>query len=423
MNKGSKGSSIIIVLVLVVISALAAFFEAVIRIFANFFKLVALFKQKSFKEGIHTSFFATVGLGIFYYLDMKGLSLIFTIPLIMLIYGLTILVILGLEKMSMHKNNWAQLFLIIGFVFYDVPASLGYLSYFANNDMALIFNLPFEFAVFITVFISILLFIIMYYYRNSTYFVKFKYYYTSSLILLIPLLGTGDKIQITEVDWIGLTLFAMVGFTPIYNKLGDKKYLNSTDERKEFIYGVIIGFLVITVIIIMYILTGYFNLELNLNPKIGKLLVGINGLIAYLAFSTSFADLIYHLINKHINEKGKPENIQLNLRTRVMPLTTSISVIQILFNRIIMSKRQIDSKTILMIMTILMTILIDIILGAIILILGLPVYRYLVYSGLAGGSLQYIIPIIYLLYKGGKRKITFYIIKNQQSIFNSICIV
>jgi hypothetical protein len=244
----------------------------------------------------------------------------------------------------------------------------------------------------------------MYYYRNSTYFVKFKYYYTSSLILLIPLLGTGDKIQITEVDWIGLTLFAMVGFTPIYNKLGEKKYLNSPDERKEFIYGVIIGFLVITVIIIMYILTGYFNLELNLNPKIGKLLVGINGLIAYLAFSTSFADLLNHLIKKHINEKGKPENVQLDLRTRVMPLIMNISIIQILFNRIIMSKRQIDSKTILTIVTILMTILIDIILGAIILILGLPVYRYLVYSGLAGGSLQYIIPIIYLLYKGEKEQ-------------------
>jgi len=310
--------------------------------------LAAFFKQESFKEGIYTSFFATVGLGIFYYLDMKGLSLIFTIPLIMLIYGLTILVILGLERMSIHENNWAQLFLIIGFVFYDVPASLGYLSYFANNDIALIFNLPFEFTVFITVFISIILFIIMYYYRNSTYFVKFKYYYTSSLILLIPLLGTGDKIQITEIDWIGLTLFAMVGFTPIFNKLREKKYLNSPDERKEFIYGAIMGFLVITVIIILYILIGHFNLVLNINPKIGKPLVGINGLIAYLAFSTSFANSIYPYIKKHI------------------------------------------------IVTILITILIDIILGAIILVWRLPVHRYLVVSGLFGGSFQYIIPIIYI---------------------------
>ena len=386
MNKGIKGSSTTRVIA-IIFSVLASFF-----------------KREPFKEGIHTSFFATVGLGIFYYLDMKGLSLIFTIPLIMLIYGLTILVILGLERMSIHENNWAQLFLIIGFVFYDVPASLGYLSYFANNDIALIFNLPFQFTVFITVFISIILFIIMYYYRNSTYFVKFKYYYTSSLILLIPLLGTGDKIQITEIDWIGLTLFAMVGFTPIFNKLREKKYLNSPDERKEFIYGVIMGYLVITVIITLYILIGHFNLVLNINPKIGKLLVGINGLIAYLAFSTSFADLIYHLIKKHINEKGKTENVQRDLRTRVMPLIKSISIIQILFNRITMSIRQIDSKTILIIVTILITILIDIILGTIILILRLPVHRYLVYSGLAGGLLQYIIPIIYILNKVKKKK-------------------
>jgi hypothetical protein len=383
MNKGTKGSVIIFIISLIIIRIISV--------------LSAFFKQELVKEGIETSFFATVGLGIFYYLDMEGLSLIFTIPLIVLIYGLTILVILGLERMSTHKNNWAQIFLIIGFVFYDVPASLGYLSYFANNDIALIFNLPFEFAVFITVFISIILFIIMYYYRNSSYFVKFKYYYTSSLILLIPLLGTGDKIQITEIDWIGLTLFAMVGFTPIYNKLRDKKYLNSPDERKEFMYGVIMGFLVITIIIIMYILIGYFNLELNLNPKIGKLLVGINGLIAYLAFSTSFADLVYHLINKHINEKRKLENAQLDLRTKVMSLIKSISTVQILFNRITTSLKQIDSKTMLIVVTILITILIDIVLGAIILILRLPVHRYLVYSGLAGGLLQYIIPIIYML--------------------------
>ena len=406
MNKEIKESSIIRVIAIIV-SVLAPFFKKEIKgsfIIFIISVLAAFFKQESFKEGIYTSFFATVGLGIFYYLDMKGLSLIFTIPLIMLIYGLTILVILGLERMSIHENNWAQLFLIIGFVFYDVPASLGYLSYFANNDIALIFNLPFEFVVFITVFISIILFIIMYYYRNSTYFVKFKYYYTSSLILLIPLLGTGDKIQITEIDWIGLTLFAMVGFTPIFNKLREKKYLNSPDERKEFIYGAIMGFLVITVIIILYILIGHFNLVLNINPKIGKLLVGINGLIAYLAFSTSFADLIYHLIKKHINEKGKSENVQQDLRTRVMPLIKSISIIQILFNRITMSIRQIDSKTILIIMTILITILIDIILGTIILILRLPVHRYLVYSGLAGGLLQYIIPIIYILNKVKKKK-------------------
>lgn len=315
----------------------------------------SFFKQESFKEGIQESFFATVGLGIFYYLDMKGLSLIFTIPLIMLIYGLTILVILGLERMTIHENNRAQLFLIIGFISYDVPPSLGYLSYFANNDIALIFNLPFEFAVFITVFISIILFIIMYYYRNSTYFVKFKYYYTSSLILLILLLGTGVKIQITEIDWIGLTLFAMVGFTPIVNKLMEKKYLNSPDERKEFIYGAIMGFLVITVIIILYILIGHFNLVLNINPKIGKLLVGINGLIAYLAFSTSFAALIYHHIKK-------------------------------------------------LIVAILITILIDIILGAIMLILRWPVYLYLVGTGLVGGLLQYIIPIINILNKVKKKK-------------------
>ncbi|MEJ2780416.1 hypothetical protein WIW89_05795 [Stygiolobus sp. CP850M] len=387
MNKENNGPFIIIRLFIIIFSVLASFF-----------------KRESFKEGIHTSFFATVGLGIFYYLDMKGLSLIFTIPLIILIYGLTILVILGLERMSIHENNWAQLFLIIGFVFYDVPASLGYLSYFANNDIALIFNLPFEFTVFITVFISIILFIIMYYYRNSTYFVKFKYYYTSSLILLIPLLGAGDKIQITEIDWIGLTLFAMVGFTPIFNKLREKKYLNSPDERKEFIYGVIMGFLVITVIIILYILIGHFNLVLNINPKVGKLLVGINGLIAYLAFSTSFADLTYHLFKKYINEKGKSENIQRNLRTRVMPLINSMSIRQILFNRITTSIRQIDSKTILIVVTILITILIDIILGTIILILRLPVHQYLVYSGLAGGLLQYIIPIIYILIEAKKKK-------------------
>jgi hypothetical protein len=405
MNKGIKGSSIVRVIA-IIFGVLVALFKKEIKgpFIIIFSILAAFFKKESFKEGIHTSFFATVGLGIFYYLDMKGLSLIFTIPLIMLIYGLTILVILGLERMSIHENNWAQLFLIIGFVFYDVPASLGYLSYFANNDIALIFNLPFEFAVFITVFISIILFIIMYYYRNSTYFVKFKYYYTSSLILLIPLLGTGDKIQITEIDWIGLTLFAMVGFTPIYNKLREKKYLNSPDERKEFIYGVIMGFLVITVIIILYILIGYFNLVLNINPKIGKLLVGINGLIAYLAFSTSFADLTYHLIRKHINEKGKSENIQQHLRTRVMPLMNSMNIRQILFNRITTSIRQIDSKTILMVVTILITILIDIILGTIILILRLPVHQYLVYSGLAGGLLQYIIPIIYILDKVKKKK-------------------
>jgi hypothetical protein len=386
MNKEIKGSSITRVIA-TKISVLASFF-----------------KREPFKEGNHTSFFATVGLGIFYYLDMKGLSLIFTIPLIILIYGLTILVILGLERMSIHENNWAQLFLIIGFVFYDVPASLGYLSYFANNDIALIFNLPFEFTVFITVFISIILFIIMYYYRNSTYFVKFKYYYTSSLILLIPLLGTGDKIQITEIDWIGLTLFAMVGFTPIFNKLREEKFLNSPDERKEFIYGVIMGFLVITVIIILYILIGHFNLVLNINPKVGKLLVGINGLIAYLAFSTSFADLTYHLFKKYINEKGKSENVQQHLRTRVMPLKNSMSIRQILFNRITTSIRQIDSKTILIVVTILITILIDIILGTIILILRLPVHRYLVYSGLAGGLLQYIIPIIYILIEAKKKK-------------------
>jgi hypothetical protein len=156
----------------------------------------------------------------------------------------------------------------------------------------------------------------------------------------------------------------------------------------------------------LYILIGYFNLVLNITPKIGKLLVGINGLIAYLAFSTSFADLIYHLINKHINEKGKSENVQQDLRTRVMPLIKSMSIIQILFNRITMSIRQIDSKTILIIVTILITILIDIILGAIILILRLPVHRYLVYAGLAGGLLQYIIPIIYLLNNVKKKKIT-----------------
>jgi hypothetical protein len=405
MNKGIKGSSIVRVIA-IIFGVLVALFKKEIKgpFIIIFSILAAFFKKESFKEGIHTSFFATVGLGIFYYLDMKGLSLIFTIPLIMLIYGLTILVILGLERMSIHENNWAQLFLIIGFVFYDVPASLGYLSYFANNDIALIFNLPFEFTVFITVFISIILFIIMYYYRNSTYFVKFKYYYTSSLILLIPLLGTGDKIQITEIDWIGLTLFAMVGFTPIFNKLREEKFLNSPDERKEFIYGVIMGFLVITVIIILYILIGHFNLVLNINPKVGKLLVGINGLIAYLAFSTSFADLTYHLIRKHINEKGKSENIQQHLRTRVMPLMNSMNIRQILFNRITTSIRQIDSKTILMVVTILITILIDIILGTIILILRLPVHQYLVYSGLAGGLLQYIIPIIYILNKVKKKK-------------------
>ncbi|WP_016732422.1 hypothetical protein [Saccharolobus islandicus] len=114
------------------------------------------FKQESFKEGIYTSFFATIGLGIFYYLNMEGLSLIFTIPLIIIIFGLTILVILGLERMAIQENGLAQLFLNLGFALYDVPASLGYLSYFAYNDIALIFNLSFEFAVFITVFISII---------------------------------------------------------------------------------------------------------------------------------------------------------------------------------------------------------------------------------------------------------------------------
>jgi len=87
-----------------------------------------------------------------------------------------------------------------------------------------------------------------------------------------------------------------------------------------------------------------------------------------------------------------------------MPLINSMSIRQILFNRITTSIRQIDSKTILIVVTILITILIDIILGTIILILRLPVHRYLVYSGLAGGLLQYIIPIIYILNKVKKKK-------------------
>ncbi|QXJ32639.1 hypothetical protein J5U21_02290 [Saccharolobus shibatae] len=376
------------------------------RIHSDFFKLRRLlllfihflsrihsdfFKQDSFQEGIYTSFFATIGLGIFYYLNMKGLSLIFTIPLIIIIFGLTILVILGLEKMAIQENDLAQLFLNLGFVLYDVPASLGYLSYFAYNDIALIFNLSFEFAVFITVFISIILFIIMYYNRNSKYFIKFKYYYTLSLLLLIPFLGIGNKIQVTGIDWIGLTLFAMVGFTPIINTLKKEEYLNSLDKREKFVDGLIIGFLLITIIIISYILIGNFNIMLNINPKIGKLLVGINGLIAYLAFSTSFVDRIHYYVQKYINVNGKSKNVHQNYRTEVLPLIKSISIRQILLNSITIS--------------IIVTILTDIILGAIILILRFPVHRYLIYSGLIGGSFQYIIPItIYILNKAKKKK-------------------
>ncbi|WP_016731479.1 hypothetical protein [Saccharolobus islandicus] len=355
------------------------------------------FKQESFKEGIYTSFFATIGLGIFYYLNMEGLSLIFTIPLIIIIFGLTILVILGLERMAIQENGLAQLFLNLGFALYDVPASLGYLSYFAYNDIALIFNLSFEFAVFITVFISIIFFIIMYYNKSSKYFIKFKYYYTLSLLLLIPLLGIGNKIQVTGIDWIGLTLFAMVGFTPIINTLKKEEYLNSLDKREKFVDGLIIGFLLITIIIISYILISDFNIILNVNPKIGKLLVGINGLIAYLAFSTSFVDRIHYYIQKYINVNGNSKNVQQDYRTEVLPLIKGVNITQILFNSVTIS--------------IIVTILIDIILGAIILILRFPVHRYLIYSGLIGGSFQYIIPItIYILNKA-KKKNNFYIIK------------
>ncbi|ACP37605.1 hypothetical protein M1425_0796 [Sulfolobus islandicus M.14.25] len=349
------------------------------------------FKQESFKEGIYTSFFATIGLGIFYYLNMEGLSLIFTIPLIIIIFGLTILVILGLERMAIQENGLAQLFLNLGFALYDVPASLGYLSYFAYNDIALIFNLSFEFAVFITVFISIIFFIIMYYNKSSKYFIKFKYYYTLSLLLLIPLLGIGNKIQVTGIDWIGLTLFAMVGFTPIINTLKKEEYLNSLDKREKFVDGLIIGFLLITIIIISYILISDFNIILNVNPKIGKLLVGINGLIAYLAFSTSFVDRIHYYIQKYINVNGNSKNVQQDYRTEVLPLIKGVNITQILFNSVTIS--------------IIVTILIDIILGAIILILRFPVHRYLIYSGLIGGSFQYIIPItIYILNKAKKKK-------------------
>ncbi len=359
--------------------------------------VLTFFKQESFKEGIYTSFFATIGLGIFYYLNMEGLSLIFTIPLIIIIFGLTILVILGLERMAIQENGLAQLFLNLGFALYDVPASLGYLSYFAYNDIALIFNLSFEFAVFITVFISIIFFIIMYYNKSSKYFIKFKYYYTLSLLLLIPLLGIGNKIQVTGIDWIGLTLFAMVGFTPIINTLKKEEYLNSLDKREKFVDGLIIGFLLITIIIISYILISDFNIILNVNPKIGKLLVGINGLIAYLAFSTSFVDRIHYYIQKYINVNGNSKNVQQDYRTEVLPLIKGVNITQILFNSVTIS--------------IIVTILIDIILGAIILILRFPVHRYLIYSGLIGGSFQYIIPItIYILNKA-KKKNNFYIIK------------
>ncbi|WP_016732423.1 hypothetical protein [Saccharolobus islandicus] len=238
----------------------------------------------------------------------------------------------------------------------------------------------------------------MYYNKSSKYFIKFKYYYTLSLLLLIPLLGIGNKIQVTGIDWIGLTLFAMVGFTPIINTLKKEEYLNSLDKREKFVDGLIIGFLLITIIIISYILISDFNIILNVNPKIGKLLVGINGLIAYLAFSTSFVDRIHYYIQKYINVNGNSKNVQQDYRTEVLPLIKGVNITQILFNSVTIS--------------IIVTILIDIILGAIILILRFPVHRYLIYSGLIGGSFQYIIPItIYILNKA-KKKNNFYIIKN-----------
>ena len=370
------------------------------------------------RAGFEDALFATVGLGLFFliYLRTTVTEKAIAIAVLLAMLGLTYLVVKGLvvfaktEEKMRSGNCPPTPLLILLFLFYvslglyDVPASLGYISFFATSALELV-GLDYVWSIIATAIVTIAIVAIMYYSKRFTAKMRsLKMVYTSILMVSVPVIGLGDGPAVSITGLLGLIMFSLVGFSPILTGLIDKGYHHNTDSLREYVTGTMLGFTVTTLAEAVYLVLGLSVFDLQLMPLLGRVLVSVNGLLAYVGFAYSFAMLVNNL--KRVFKALKTRfGSRVTLAFAIPLKATTVKEVQDRAFGLVEETRNNEEEGNDKFRSLLLAIFIETVVGTLLLILHYPVETYLEFSGMIGGIAQYSTTILAFVWsKRGKEK-------------------
>ena len=352
------------------------------------------------RVGFNDALFATVGLGLFFllYLRTTVLEKVLATAVLLVMLALTYLVVKGLVVFARTEEQLrcgicpgrpllTLLFLFyLGLVLYDVPASLGYLSFFATSTLQLV-GLDYDESIIAAALLTAVLVAVMYYREKvAAKMASLKTVYTSILIFSVPALGLGDGPAVSITGLMALLVFSLVGFSPILASLVDKGYYHDSESLREYLTGAMLGFTVATLAEITYLALGLPVFHLQLMPVMGRVLVAVNGVWAYVGFTWAFAKLL-----KNLARVSKALAVCIGRRNQNHAFGLGG----------IKNDGQGNDK----VLSLLLAILIDIVVGTLLLLLHYPVETYLEFAGKIGGLAQYSTAILAFVWSTrGKEK-------------------
>ncbi len=237
-----------------------------------------------------------------------------------------------------YVDTMRPVFLVftIGLFLYDIPAALGYLKTFGDLTLNMANVAGYVIA-------GVIAYCMIFLPDKVFHLIKSVAIIATLALLVVG--GTPLKPGNTWVDIVGLTVFAYVGFSFPLRRA--RKY---NEERRRFAEGVVLGFVVITALYLALLLLGFHGVIVYADRGgLVGLAVGILGLTAYVGFL-----------------KG----IMSQLRVKYDAWRATV-----------------------------MVMLLNVIVPIAIVVTSLPIVKYLVYAGIVGGSIQYLVGLYLLIGK------------------------